>query len=144
MIRLYAFIVFSFLVLSLNYVTYAESENNYKYMDNKEKHFISAEEFFRSYPGYSQNIVADIILRKKVLYKNLEDFIKSNVTKHYFINLYNVYAHPHTGVSPHRQIYFYCAIWDNDKTLEHKYIIVDAETGEYLVRGSGVSYEPVD
>ena len=106
------------------------AENGYLFPDNKGKHFVSAREFFQSekITGYTQFEEADINIRQKLLYKDLQQFIKSNVNEYYYINLLNIYSDPNNNVSPNRQVYFYCSVLDNKKTLKYKYIILDAET----------------
>lgn len=114
------------------------AESNYLLPDNKENHFISASEFFQSgkLTGYTQYKDANINFQQKLLYKDLNQFIKSNVNDYFYTNLINIYSNPNNRVSPNRQVYFYCSILDNDKTFEYKFIILDAETSKRILEGS--------
>ncbi|MFO1441677.1 hypothetical protein KDN24_00140 [Bacillus sp. Bva_UNVM-123] len=135
--------VFIFSIVHLQNPIHILAKDNYLFPDNKEKQFISAEEYFLngSLTNYTEYKEADINFRQKLLYKDLKSFIKSKVTDYYYINLYNVYADPHSGVSPNRQVYFYCSILNTDKSLKYKYIILDAETFKQIVKGDGTSFK---
>lgn len=122
------------------------AQNNYPFPDNKEKHFVNADEFFQrgNLYGYTEYQEANINFQQSLLYKDLRKFIKSNVNEYYYRNLVNVYSDPHRGVSPNRQVYFYCSILDNDKTLKYKFSILDAETTERIVEGSGQGFKETE
>ena len=144
----YLFILFM-LMFSVFYTQnsiHTLAENNYLFPDNKEKHFISAKEFFKSgkLTGNYRYKEADINLQQKLLYKDLKQYIKSNVNDYYYTNLLNIYSYPNDSVSPNRQVYFYCSIMDNEKTLQYIYIILDAETTEQIAEGGGQSFKHTD
>ncbi|PAE35416.1 hypothetical protein CHI06_23480 [Bacillus sp. 7884-1] len=84
------------------------AENNFLLPKNDEKQFISAMDFLKSgkLTGYTQFSEADIYLQKKLLYKDLHKFIKSNVNEYYYIKLINIYSNRNNNVSPNRQVYF--------------------------------------
>lgn len=128
-------LIFSMVYLQNSINTLAE--NNYLLSDNKEKQFISAREFLQSgkLTGYSQYKNADINFQQKLLYKDLNRFIKSNVNDYFYTNLINIYSNPNNSISPNRQVYFFCSILDNDKTFKYKFIILDAETSKPLREG---------
>ncbi|GIN87903.1 hypothetical protein J6TS2_42890 [Heyndrickxia sporothermodurans] len=140
--RIYLIIFFIF-IFSVVYIqnSFQTSAENYLLPDNKEKHFISAKEFFQSgkLTGYTQLKKAKINLQQKLLYKDLKQFIKTNVNYYYYFNLVNIYSYPNTSVSPNRQVYFYCSIFNNEITLKYKYIILDAETLKPIAIGKGHS-----
>lgn len=119
------------------------AEGSYLLPSNKEENFISAGEFLKrgKLTEYRHLNDADINIEQKLLYKDLKDYIKLKVNEYYFINLINVYSNPNSSVSPNRQVYFYCSISDNEKTLKHKYLIMDAETSELIAEGSGQSFK---
>jgi hypothetical protein len=79
-----------------------------------------------------------------LLYKDLKKFIKSNVNEYYYINLFNIYSNQNNNVSPNRQVYFYCSIMENDKTLNYKYTIVDAETKVPIASGRRQAFKHRD
>lgn len=103
------FCVFLFSISHLQKPIHTLAKDTYLFPDNKEKQFISAEEYFLSgkLVDYKEFKEANISFQKKLLYKDLRSFIKSQVKEYYFNNLCNVYAYQHSGVSPNRQVYFY-------------------------------------
>lgn len=143
---LYILCVFVFSIVHLQKPIHTLTKDNYLFPGNKEKPFISAEEYFLSgnLTDYTEFKEANINFRQKLLYKDLRVFIKSQVNEYYYKNLYNVYAHQHSGVSPNRQVYFYCSVFENEKTLKYKYIIVDAETSKQIAEGDGTSFKSED
>ena len=136
-------VMFVFLVVFLQNSINMLAENNYLLPDNKENHFISASEFFQSgkLTGYSQNKDANINFQQKLLYKDLNHLINSNVNNDFYTNLINIYSNPNNSVSPNRQVYFFCSILENDKTFEYKFIILDAETSKRILEGSRQAYK---
>lgn len=68
------------------------AEGNYLLPSNKEENFISAGEFLKrgKLTDYRHLKDADINIEQKLLYKDLKDYIKLNVSEYYFINLSNV------------------------------------------------------
>ena len=75
-------IVFWGFIFSFSYLhnsTHILAENGYLFPDNKEKYFVSAREFFKNekITGYTQFKEADINFEQKLLYKDLQQFIKS-------------------------------------------------------------------
>ena len=136
-------LVFVFFIIHTQNPIQVLAKDNYLFPDNKEKQFISAEEFLLSgnQTNYTEFKEANKNFRQKLLYKDLRSFIKSKVNDYYYINLYNVYADPHSGVSPNRQVYFYCSILNTDKSLKYKYIILDAETTIQIGKGDGTSFK---
>jgi hypothetical protein len=122
------------------------AKNGYLLPDNKEKEFVSAREFFESgkLEGYIKFKKANINIQEKLLYKDLKKFIKSNVNEYYYINLFNIYSNQNNNVSPNRQVYFYCSIMENDKTLNYKYTIVDAETKVPIASGRRQAFKHRD
>lgn len=131
--------VFIFSVIHIQNSLHTSAEKNYILADNKEKHFISAKEFYQSgkLTGYNQFKEAKINLQQKLLFKDLKQFIHSNVKDYYYINLVNIYSYPNKNVSPNRQVYFYCSILNNEKTLKYRYIILDAESSKPIAKGNG-------
>jgi hypothetical protein len=122
------------------------AKSGYLLPDNKEKQFISARDFFESgnLKENAQFKEAKINLQEKLLYKDLKKFIKLNVNEYYYINLFNIYSNQNNNVSPNRQVYFYCSIMENDKTLNYKYIIVDAETKDPIESGRRQAFKHRD
>ncbi|MCQ6282927.1 hypothetical protein [Bacillus sp. EB600] len=142
-------IVFLGIIFSLSDLynsNYTMAKNGYLFPDNKEKHFVSAREYYQcgKLKGYAQFKDANINIQQKLLYKDLQQFIKSNVNEYYYINLFNIYSNQNNNVSPDRQIYFYCSLLENDKTLKYKYIILDAETTNPQASGNRQAFKPKD
>lgn len=137
------FCVFVFSVAYLQKPIHTLTKDNYLFPENKDKQFISAEEFFinGNLMNYTEFKKANINFRQKLLYKDLKLFIKSKVNEYYYKNLYNIYAYQHRGVSPYRQVYFYCSVLDNEKTFKYKFLILDAETTKKIGEGSGQKYK---
>ncbi|MCM3456781.1 hypothetical protein M3685_23105 [Heyndrickxia oleronia] len=138
--------VFIFSVIYIQNSLHTLAEKNGILPANKEKHFISAKEFFLSgkLTGYSQFKEAEINIQQELLYKDLRQFIKSNVKDYYYINLVNIYSNPNKNVSPNRQVYFYCSILNNEKTIKYNYIIWDAESSKPIEKGRGYKSKEKD
>jgi hypothetical protein len=122
------------------------AKNGYLFPDNKVRHFVSAKEFYQTgkLKSYTPFEGANINIQQKLLYKDLQQFIKSNVNEYYYMNLLNIYSNQNNNVSPNRQVYFYCSILEDDKSFKYKFIILDAETTNPIASGNRQAYKPKD
>lgn len=110
------------------------------YQNNEDKNFPSAEEFLskevktsRLAKYYEEYKDADLNIREKILFKDLEKTVKNNLGK---IADDTIFNQPNIKVDRNKLIYFYSSVLHSKDDVKNKFILIDAETKEMLWAGN--------
>lgn len=139
--RIFVTFFFSFSIILLSgFSTFTTSAQQFEFPANQDKSFISEDEFYQKlnkekFKEYEEYENASYSIRRKIPYKDTPDAVMNFEKK-----TGRCFGQPKgklaKNIHPERQVYFFASFYQTNKNENHKYIVIDAETKNFIHGGN--------